>query len=114
MVNVEGSGSGTRSTVRAWPSSRQPSPRESTGSPHAMGRTQILRVGHPPDELKAAHRSGTSPRADDGIRTRDPNLGKVVLYQLSHVRVGASVYKPAPVTSGDAGTASRLATFSPP
>ena len=26
--------------------------------------------------------------ADDGIRTRDPNLGKVVLYQLSHVRVG--------------------------
>ena len=25
-------------------------------------------------------------RADDGIRTRDPNLGKVVLYQLSHVR----------------------------
>ena len=27
--------------------------------------------------------------ADDGIRTRDPNLGKVVLYQLSHVRVKA-------------------------
>src|SRR5947199_174155 len=26
-------------------------------------------------------------RADDGIRTRDPHLGKVVLYQLSHVRV---------------------------
>jgi hypothetical protein len=25
-------------------------------------------------------------RADDGIRTRDPHLGKVVLYQLSHVR----------------------------
>ena len=25
--------------------------------------------------------------ADDGIRTRDPHLGKVVLYQLSHVRV---------------------------
>ena len=33
--------------------------------------------------------TGTMPRsgADDGIRTRDPNLGKVVLYQLSHVRV---------------------------
>ena len=29
-------------------------------------------------------------RADDGIRTRDPHLGKVMLYQLSHVRVGAS------------------------
>ncbi len=25
--------------------------------------------------------------ADDGIRTRDPHLGKVVLYQLSHVRM---------------------------
>ena len=30
---------------------------------------------------------------DDGIRTRDPNLGKVVLYQLSHVRVGRPLYK---------------------
>lgn|GEM_PF-185179 len=29
--------------------------------------------------------------ADDGIRTRDPNLGKVVLYQLSHVRAKGSV-----------------------
>jgi hypothetical protein len=25
--------------------------------------------------------------ADDGIRTRDPHLGKVMLYQLSHVRL---------------------------
>ena len=29
--------------------------------------------------------------ADDGIRTRDPNLGKVVLYQLSHVRVATTL-----------------------
>jgi hypothetical protein len=29
-------------------------------------------------------------RADDGIRTRDPHLGKVMLYQLSHVRVSAT------------------------
>ena len=28
-------------------------------------------------------------RADDEIRTRDPNLGKVVLYQLSHIRIAA-------------------------
>ena len=28
-------------------------------------------------------------RADDGIRTRDPHLGKVMLYQLSHVRMPA-------------------------
>ena len=26
-------------------------------------------------------------RADDEIRTRDPHLGKVMLYQLSHVRM---------------------------
>ncbi len=32
--------------------------------------------------------------ADDGIRTRDPHLGKVMLYQLSHVRVsGRSRYQ---------------------
>src|SRR5581483_3318950 len=31
--------------------------------------------------------------ADDGIRTRDPNLGKVVLYQLSHVRVVRETYQ---------------------
>ena len=30
---------------------------------------------------------GQCLRADDGIRTRDPHLGKVMLYQLSHVRV---------------------------
>ena len=34
-------------------------------------------------------------RADDGIRTRDPNLGKVVLYQLSHVRVSQGAFCPA-------------------
>ena len=30
------------------------------------------------------------PGADNGVRTRDPHLGKVVLYQLSHVRVAKS------------------------
>src|SRR5829696_1013502 len=28
-----------------------------------------------------------TPGADDEIRTRDPHLGKVMLYQLSYVRV---------------------------
>ena len=28
-----------------------------------------------------------SLRATDGVRTRDPDLGKVVLYQLSHCRI---------------------------
>ena len=26
-------------------------------------------------------------RADDGVRTRDPQLGKLMLYQLSYVRI---------------------------
>jgi hypothetical protein len=30
-------------------------------------------------------------RADDGIRTRDPHLGKVMLYQLSHVRLPPAI-----------------------
>ena len=29
---------------------------------------------------------GTKKRAENGTRTRDPNLGKVVLYQLSYFR----------------------------
>ena len=32
-------------------------------------------------------RPGLLCGADDGTRTRDPHLGKVMLYQLSHVRV---------------------------
>ena len=32
------------------------------------------------------------PGADNGIRTRDPHLGKVMLYQLSHVRVNREYY----------------------
>jgi hypothetical protein len=30
---------------------------------------------------------GGRPRADDGIRTRDPHLGKVMRYQLRYVRM---------------------------
>ena len=33
----------------------------------------------------------TDLRADDEIRTRDPHLGKVMLYQLSHVRIALLV-----------------------
>ena len=45
----------------------------------AFARTRIRGPFWAPDLL--------FPRADDRIRTGDPNLGKVVLYQLSHVRV---------------------------
>ena len=38
--------------------------------------------------MRDSDETGSRPkRADDGIRTRDPHLGKVVLYQLSHVRM---------------------------
>ena len=30
-------------------------------------------------------------RAEDGTRTRDPNLGKVMLYQLSYFRIKSFV-----------------------
>src|SRR4051812_49660866 len=47
------------------------------------------------DGAARARRSGASDQdfygADDGIRTRDPHLGKVMLYQLSHVRVHCQV-----------------------
>jgi hypothetical protein len=32
-----------------------------------------------------------SERADDGDRTRDPQLGKLMLYQLSYVRVALKI-----------------------
>jgi hypothetical protein len=60
-----------------------------------LGDVAILRSERVGPVLKAESRSGANTRnrlskviygADDGIRTRDPNLGKVVLYQLSHVR----------------------------
>jgi hypothetical protein len=41
-----------------------------------------------PEPCGHRHRYGVRRlRADDGIRTRDPHLGKVMLYQLSHVRM---------------------------
>jgi hypothetical protein len=44
------------------------------------------------------------PRADDGDRTRDPQLGKLMLYQLSYVRARATI-APLPRSSGPRGHA---------
>ncbi len=51
-----------------------------------------------PSPKHNARRSGSSGRraivrfrAGNGTRTRDPNLGKVVLYQLSYSRVTGSI-----------------------
>src|SRR4051812_3681559 len=39
--------------------------------------------------------------ADDGVRTRDPQLGKLMLYQLSYVRAPATIARPE--AAGPAG-----------
>jgi hypothetical protein len=50
-----------------------------------------------PARIRPTRRSGTpSPdgaflEADDGVRTRDPQLGKLMLYQLSYVREASSL-----------------------
>ncbi len=52
-------------------------------------QASALPLGHVADEKGRMHSSSGLLRngADNGARTRDPNLGKVVLYQLSHVRL---------------------------
>ena len=61
-------------------------------------RTRIRRR-----RLPAAGFGLSLPRAGNGTRTRDPNLGKVVLYQLSYSRVPGkieSVGGPDKLTAG--------------
>jgi hypothetical protein len=74
-------------------------------SPRAMTAVQILRCGWPSRirtsvngskvRCPTTRRRASGPRgcvsqegsgAEDGTRTRDPHLGKVMLYQLSHFR----------------------------
>ena len=54
-------------------------------SPILVGDTGI----EPVTSSVSGKRAPAAPiaRADDGTRTRDPHLGKVMLYQLSHIRV---------------------------
>ena len=44
-------------------------------------------LGHSTGQNSGGKNLTADLRADDGIRTRDPHLGKVMLYQLSHVRM---------------------------
>ena len=37
------------------------------------------------------HLGSNKTRAENGTRTRDPDLGKVVLYQLSYFRIATGV-----------------------
>ena len=63
-------------------------------NPHARDEHRILSPAclpiPPPGrdcQEKKPSSEGLVLRAKDGIRTRDPDLGKVVLYQLSYFRV---------------------------
>src|ERR687895_860732 len=49
------------------------------------------------------YRGHVSPfeRAGNGTRTRDPNLGKVVLYQLSYSREAVRILAPDPPRRND-------------
>ena len=56
-------------------------------------QASALPLGHFAVYMKRAdlkNRPESCDGADNGARTRDPNLGKVVLYQLSHVRLRES------------------------
>ena len=46
------------------------------------------RVFRVPDRVRRNDREG--PRAGDGIRTRDPQLGRLMLYHLSYSRIARS------------------------
>src|SRR5437588_11253712 len=72
---------GTEQRIVPRSSARLPWTHASTSPGDVESRATVC---HPMPALPHPDFSG----ADDGIRTRDPNLGKVVLYQLSHVRVG--------------------------
>ncbi len=59
-------------------------PMTHNGERSLLGRP--VRVLGAVKSTKPPARQGVSVGADDGTRTRDPHLGKVMLYQLSHVR----------------------------
>ena len=49
---------------------------------------------------------GLPLRADDGIRTRDPHLGKVMRYQLRYVRENLGLWNQSPCPRGVSETLS--------
>ena len=53
-------------------------------------------------------RSRPIPRADDGIRTRDPHLGKVMRYQLRYIRTPRA--RSSPVAKDDDSPLQRRGT----
>ena len=54
-------------------------------SQNALSRARAQAMGTKKPDYRGSRAAAFG--ADNGARTRDPNLGKVVLYQLSHVRI---------------------------
>jgi hypothetical protein len=59
-------------------------------------RASFLTLGLPLPQKARLTRSAEedNPEADDGDRTRDPQLGKLMLYQLSYVRAHSILAQP--------------------
>lgn len=56
---------------------------------HVAPKANLLSKRADPSHLIRPAPAGNG--ADNGVRTRDPHLGKVVLYQLSHVRIAWNI-----------------------
>lgn len=56
-------------------------------------------LGHSTAGLMPLH-----PRADDGIRTRDPHLGKVMRYQLRYIRAPRARSSPVAMQNDSPGS----------
>jgi hypothetical protein len=64
----------------------------------------LARIGFDQAALQVISRCRTiSPKADDGLRTRDLWLGKPTLYQLSYVRAAAGLGRAGDSTVAAAG-----------
>src|SRR6185295_13449255 len=77
--------------------------------PRAVGRLLLLNLWpwRPwPPQIRRVGASAPLPTAGNGTRTRDPNLGKVVLYQLSYSRE-ISRHRPAALPGPSGGEGDR-------
>ncbi len=70
-------------TIRSGKQYRSDGPR----GPGGQGRCESTPISRSRDLTNPSVTCAYTTGADDGTRTRDPHLGKVMLYQLSHVRV---------------------------
>ena len=67
-------------------------------------QASALPLGHVASQMRLLKRADVKAGslsingAEDGTRTRDPNLGKVMLYQLSHFRAQADTIRQEPLS----------------